>query len=276
MSTEIIQARLKQVEDSHDLDESLKAKIRDYYQQALRELDSAQTWLAGAARFEQMAASAPADLAATKAELDKLPAKPSSETADDIALPQIDQLISKKQSELDEHRAAIGRIGGRTQAPRKPPRGYTQVVQCRQGTVCPIGRTTPGPRPGRRAGPLTGPRRALLLCQRKATECEIQAFDKEIAAYEATAELLPVRRDLSARSVSLAEQEIKALAGSGQSPPPDRGGKAGAGRPARRRPGASRRQTPGPRKRRPRRNRARNSSSAGPTPPANWKQPNSS
>ena len=47
ISAEIIQGRLKQVEDSHDLDESVKVKIREYYQQAMRELDSAQTWQAG-------------------------------------------------------------------------------------------------------------------------------------------------------------------------------------------------------------------------------------
>ena len=70
ISAEIIQGRLKQVEDSHDLDESVKVKIREYYQQAMRELDSAQTWQAGATRFEQMATSAAADLAATKTELD--------------------------------------------------------------------------------------------------------------------------------------------------------------------------------------------------------------
>ena len=106
MSAEIIQARLKQVEDSHDLDESLKAKIRDYYRQAAQNSIPPKPGWPAPSRFEQMAASAPADLAATKAELDKLPAKPSLETAEDSALPQIDQLISKKQSELDEHRSA--------------------------------------------------------------------------------------------------------------------------------------------------------------------------
>ena len=56
---------------------------------------------------------------------------------------------------------------------------------------------------------LTAPRRILLQAQRRAAECEIQALEKEIDAYEATGELLPLRRDLSARRVALAEQEIK-------------------------------------------------------------------
>ncbi len=77
VSVEIIQGRLKQIEDTHDLEESVKAKVQEYYQQAIREIDSAKTWQANRARFEQMAASAAADLAANKKRASRLAGKPA-------------------------------------------------------------------------------------------------------------------------------------------------------------------------------------------------------
>ncbi len=49
----------------------------------------------------------------------------------------------------------------------------------------------------------------MLLAQRRAAEQEILCCQKELAAYEARTELLPLSRDLNARQVALAEQEIK-------------------------------------------------------------------
>ena len=250
ISAEIIQGRLKQVEDSHDLDESVKAKIREYYQQAMRELDSAQTWQAGATRFEQMATSAAADLAATKTELDQMPAKPSLEMPENIALPQIDQLISKKQSELDEYRARLAELEAEPNRRASRRAEIPKLAGAAKDRLAQLDEQLQAQAPADEPAALTGPRRMLLLSQRKAVECEIQAFEKEIAAYEATGELLPLRRDLSARRVALAEQEIKSLAGNGESAPPARGGKTVAAGPARRSPGASGCQAPGPRKRR--------------------------
>ncbi|MGA2796903.1 MAG: mechanosensitive ion channel domain-containing protein [Thermoguttaceae bacterium] len=211
ISAEIIQGRLKQVEDSHDLDESVKVKIREYYQQAMRELDSAQTWQAGATRFEQMATSAAADLAATKTELDQMPAKPSSQTPENIALPQIDQLISKKQSELDEYRARLAELEAEPKRRASRRAEIPKLAGAAKDRLAQLDEQLQAPAPADETAALTGPRRSLLLSQRKTVECEIQAFDKEIAAYEATGELLPLRRDLSARRVALAEQEIKGL-----------------------------------------------------------------
>jgi potassium efflux system protein len=209
ISTDIIQSRLKQIEDSHDLDEPVKAKIREYYQQAVRELDSAQTLQASATRFEQMAASTAGDLAATKTDLADLPAKPSLEIPDNITLPQIDQLISKKQSELDEYRARLveleaepnRRANRRVEIPKSAGAARDRLAQLDEQLQAQPSADEPAA--------LTASRRTLLQAQRMAVENEIQAFEKEIAAYEATSESLPLRRDLSARRVALADREIK-------------------------------------------------------------------
>ena len=60
-----------------------------------------------------------------------------------------------------------------------------------------------------RVRPEYSARRMLLLAQRRAAEQEMLCCQKELAAYEARTELLPLCRDLDARQVALAEQEIK-------------------------------------------------------------------
>ena len=49
----------------------------------------------------------------------------------------------------------------------------------------------------------------ILVAQRRTAEQEIACCEKELAAYEARTELLPLSRDLNVRRVALAEQEIK-------------------------------------------------------------------
>jgi potassium-dependent mechanosensitive channel len=209
LSTEIIQSRLKQIDDSRDLDETAKAKVREYYQQAIRELDSAGTWQAGVARFAQTAASVASDLDQTKTELANLPLKPSLDIPDNTALPQIDQLISKKQNDLDEYRAKLTeleaepkrRANRRVEIPKLSSAGRDRLAQLDEQLQIQPAAEEPSS--------LSMARRTLIQAQRRAVESEIQAYEKELAAYDATGELLPLRRDLSARRVALAEQEIK-------------------------------------------------------------------
>jgi potassium efflux system protein len=211
LSVEIIQSRLKQSEDSHDLDEAVKAKIRDSYQQAIRELDSAQTWLEAVSRYEQMVTSAAAEQAKIKTELADLPGKPSPQMSDNIALAQIDQSISKKQNELDEYRARLAEL--ETEPKRRANRRVEipKLASAARDRLAQLDEQLQAQGPADEPAPLTVARRTLLQAQRRAVECEIQAFEKEIAAYEATGDLLPLRRDLCARRVALAEQEIKRL-----------------------------------------------------------------
>jgi len=209
ISVEVIQGRLKQIEDSHDLDESIKAKTQEYYQQAIRELDSAQTWLASAGRFEQTAASANDDLKQTKTELSNLPPKPSLDIPDNIALPQIDQMISKKQNDLDEYRSQLAELEAEPKRRASRRVEIPKLASAARDRLARLDEQLQAQPPADEPAALTTPRRTLLQAQRLAAEYEVQAFEKETAAYEATGELLPLRRDLSARRVDLAEQEIK-------------------------------------------------------------------
>ena len=108
ISAETIQTRLKQLDDAKDIEDAVKQKIRDYYQQALAELEGFKNRATRIAKYEQMAATAASELQKAKSLVVAAPAPTAAELPpDDMAIVQIDQLISKKQSELDEARAKL-------------------------------------------------------------------------------------------------------------------------------------------------------------------------
>lgn len=209
ISAETIQTRIKQIDDAKDIDDSVKQKIRECYQQALPELEAIKNRAAKIANFEQMTTSAATDLQQTKAFLTAPPDKSTAELPDDMALAQVDQLITKKQSELDAARAKLtaaeaepnNRAARRLDLPKKTNEAREQLSQLEEQLRAPP--------PEGESPALTTARRALMSCQRRNLANKIQAHEKELAAYDATAELLPLQRDLAARRVTSAEQELK-------------------------------------------------------------------
>lgn len=209
VTAESVQTRLNQLDGSQGLEESLKTRLRDLYQQALHELESAKTWSGKAARFEQMATSVPRELATAKAALTALPAHPTVVIPPDMTLPQFDQGISKKEAELSQGRTALAELEA------EPKRRASQRVEIPKAIAAAKDRAADSDKQLQAAAPadepsqVTAARRLLLLAQKQAALAEIAACGKEITAYEAMAELTPIRRDLAARQVALAEQEIK-------------------------------------------------------------------
>ena len=66
---ELLQSRLKQVDDLRDLDDAAKGKVKELYQKALGEIEAATRWAAEGAHFDEQAKNAPKELEQTKREL---------------------------------------------------------------------------------------------------------------------------------------------------------------------------------------------------------------
>jgi potassium-dependent mechanosensitive channel len=209
MSAETIQTRIKQIDDAKDIDDAVKQKIRECYQQALPELEAIKNRAVKIANFEQMASSAATDLRQTKTLLAAPPEKPAAELPDDMPLTQVDQLITKKQSDLDAARAKLtaaeaepnNRAARRLDLPKKTSEAREQLNQLEEQLRAPP--------PEGESPALTTARRALMSCQRRNLANKVQSHEKELTAFDATAELLPLQRDLAARRVAAAEQELK-------------------------------------------------------------------
>ena len=106
------------------------------------------------AKFEQMAATAAEELARLKSELAAPPAPPALELPDNIAglaLPQLDQLISKKQSELEDARTQLAaceaepknRAARRLDIPQKATAAREQISQLEEQLRSPAAEEPP-------------------------------------------------------------------------------------------------------------------------------------
>ncbi len=206
----LLQARLKQVDDLHDLSDADREKLKDLYQQALGEMEAAKRWAAKAAQFEKDAAQAPLELQQTKAALAS-PAQPAPVVASDASVPQIEQAIAKREVELEQWRTTLaaveselkGRANRRVEIPK-------QITQAKE-RLTKINNELQTLTTGDENSPASSARRMVLIAQRRTAEQEILGGDRELAVYETLTELLPLRRDLGVRRVALAEQVIKQL-----------------------------------------------------------------
>jgi potassium-dependent mechanosensitive channel len=206
--TAMLQARLKQVDETSDLIDTEKAKVKDLYKQALTEMEAVRRWIEMTAQNEKLASDAPNETNQTKA---FLAAPPQGMVAIPIdhTLLQIEQGISQREAALDKLRKALaddeeelkGRAGRRAKIPE-------QINEAKK-SLADINAQLDLPPPKDEKAAMGIARRLVLVSQRRKAEQEIICRQKELEAYEKRTELLPLRRDLEARQIALADQELK-------------------------------------------------------------------
>ena len=86
ISAPTIQQRLKEIDESSELEESLKATLHDLYQQALKEVEAAAKSARRAAESSLTARSAPEEIGRLRRELGKLPSEPQLQQLDRASL----------------------------------------------------------------------------------------------------------------------------------------------------------------------------------------------
>ena len=206
---EQINAGKKQLDEKSDLDESLKTKARELFDKALAEMKKAKAAAVQIATFERRVAQAPNDLERTKAELAALPAKPSETSFEGVALPEIEQDVSKWEADLDRWRKELAEVDGELKGRAERRAEIPERTAAAQQVLTEVNKKLQVPTPDDVGLPMQAARRLLLLARQRTAERELQTCDKELKAYDARAELLPLLRDLGARRVALAEGEIK-------------------------------------------------------------------
>lgn len=204
----MLSARMKQVDEVTDLDETAKNKIKDLYKQALAEIDTANKWAAENAKNEKIAKSAPNDLKDTKAALAQ-PLKKFvlSELPD--SLPKIEQDISASEAELVKLRKALAEDEAALKNGADRRAKISMQINKAKDTLTSLNEQLNLPTPANESPMMISALRVQLESRRRAIDQEIACCEQEMKAYEACIELLPLRRDLDARKVAQAEQEIK-------------------------------------------------------------------
>ncbi len=209
ITAEEIQARLKHLDESGDLDDASRAKAREAYQQAAQELEAARHWSETIARFEKDIATAGDELATAKAKAAVTPAKTKPVVPSNATLTQLQLSLTSKEAEAEEFKRQLTKLEAeprrraarRVEIPKLAATARQRLVDVEKQLSLPPAADEPSA--------LAVARRAILLARCRAARMEVQAYDKEIAAYEACAEILPLQLDLATRNATLAQHEAR-------------------------------------------------------------------
>ena len=206
--TALLQARLQQVKDLPDLDDAAKTKIQDLYKQALAEMEAVKRWTAATTQNEQLVADAPKELERAKATLAS-PAPTAVALPANASLTQIEQKISEREAELEKLRKTLAADDAALKGGANKRTSISERLTKAKNDLTKLNEQLNLPAPSDENAAMNSARRMVLIAMRRNAEQQIACCDSELRASEARTELLPLQRDLGARQVAAAEQEIK-------------------------------------------------------------------
>lgn len=211
VSPEVIKDLMSQVEKSADLDKDAKDKILGLYRQSLQDLEMVEVWEARTAEYAEIAQTADAETVAAKERLAALPKTPKLDLHEEASLTAEEELLEHYQRQLSAATAALAK------AEAEPRRRTIRRLEIQRLLKTARDRFEEYRRQPNRAIAKTGveplelARRIRVRAGRLVAERMIAAYEKELAAYDATAALLPLRVDIATREVQLAKDAVKLL-----------------------------------------------------------------
>ncbi len=206
VTVETLQAHKKQVSESAELSDELKAKLAEIYDKAIAQLNVADELVARRQQYSQATNNAPGELDKVKAALEQPAVAPVPDVPADITLAQAEQTLTKATLALQEAKKKTAdlenepkrRADRRTTIPQETNSAKQQLEEIRNklADVAVEQRQTE----------LARANRLLLQLQQRVQQCRIEANAEELLFYDATKDLLAAQRDLAARQSAAAEK----------------------------------------------------------------------
>jgi potassium efflux system protein len=209
ISAGAIQARLKSVESNRELPETDRATLVDLYNRILQQLKLSEAARARIEDFTKAVENAPRELqrlkklAAEATESHALTIPPETTLAEaKLGLSQAESKLIESQNRLAELQSEPKRRGDRRiEIPRRQAELRKQIDELEKQLA--------GKSPDAEPDGLPGAAQLLLEARKQAADQELRALQLELAAYEATSELIVLQRDLAVPEESHAQQAVK-------------------------------------------------------------------
>jgi len=199
----------KQITESQELGDEVKAKIIEAYDKAIAQLKLTADFEANKQTYSQRRKDIPDTLAKIKESLGALGTVAPPEAAPEITLAQSDQALTAAKAAFEEAKKNVStwenepkrRAERRTKIPEETNAAKQNLEQAKAKLATPDveGQKTE----------LTQANRTLLLTQQRTLESQIAANTEELLFYDAAGDLLSARRDLAARQLSAAEKVVE-------------------------------------------------------------------
>jgi potassium efflux system protein len=206
LNTNQIQDKKKQITESQELSDEVKAKIIELYDKALAQLKSTTDFETKKQQYSKSRQDVPDTLTKIKESLGGQKDVVLPEAAPNITLIKAEQALTAAKLTLDEARKNVAnwenepkkRADRRTKIPEETNAAKQKLDEVKAKLTAPA--------PEGQAAQLTEANRTFLIAQQRALEAQIAANTEELLFYDAAGDLLASRRDLAARQLAAADK----------------------------------------------------------------------
>jgi len=206
VTVEKVQAKIRRVEASADMDPALKPKVIDLYKQTLEQLKTADEWSARAASWETKHSKDQEELTSKRAQLDKAPAEIVPNISSTATLEELEHNLPKFELDLKTAQQELAR---RETEPKRRRAELPQLLSAGQKRMKEVDQELSTLALAPDSIDLPEARREFLVALKLAIEREVAAYEIERLWYEANPDLITVQQDVAALEVRQAEATAK-------------------------------------------------------------------
>jgi potassium efflux system protein len=211
LTVEAVQGRLAKLPENKDLDPTLKTRLTEVYGKTLELLQTTVEAQARRERYLKQAKDVPQALQSLQVDLNGPAPKAPPELCAETTLTEAQQQLTQLENQLAEAQKSLKewqdepkrRIDRRTEIARL-------IENCKM-EMQDVEEQLAAKPPADEVPELTAAGRQLLNAKQMSLEAECAAAQAELRFYEAAGELLPIRRDLAARTAAGLEALAKTL-----------------------------------------------------------------
>ena len=211
LTSEVIQERIKSVEENNDLEAATKTKVLDNYAKTLTQLKQAAEATTLSEQYAKLTREAPDTLQQIKLDLAKPAPKSVPAIEPDATLAQIQSLLSQAEANFADAQKTLQslkdepkrRADLRLEIPKFAESAKQQLAEIEKQLET---KPAPGESPE-----ITASAHAFLEARKRAITAETAAAQVELQYFEASGDLLSAQRDRAAQRVLETEELAKAL-----------------------------------------------------------------
>jgi potassium efflux system protein len=207
ITVEGLQAQKKQVTESQDLNDELKAKLVEIYDKAIAQVKLATELRAKKKQYGDALKSGPDKLKSIRDSLEQAASDPGVQVPADLTTAQAEQSLAQATVALGEAKRTAEnleaepkkRADRRTKIPEE-----TNAAKQRLEEI----KTKLAEAGGIQVSALRQATQTLLELEQAALQARLDANTEELLSYDATSELLAAQRDLAARQLAAAQKRV--------------------------------------------------------------------
>ena len=214
VTPQILKAKIKEVENTTNLEEGAKNKLLEFYRKSLGNLETAESQSALADKFVQFIETAPAEIKKIREEMEKaarLPAGEEIDVPEGATLREIEQLLLKAKANFTAFEAKVAtltrQLATQTERPLKASQRLAEVKKSEEELLAAL----KVPSPADEGPQVTEARRWMQQTQLQALHSETKMLNQELVSMPVQLELANAQREEAVRHLERASSLLQRL-----------------------------------------------------------------